>query len=341
LKIEPEHEEARTIQASVRSALEQEFVAVQELVREARLKNDPVLFARAAGTLRKVVELDTDNLEAQALLRETVAFSYFCPSPTGQPGWKGRRGLIAIGSVAVVILVAMVALLNGTAGQVSAQLPTSPAASTNSQPAPHEDRLDLLDPRFGLRTPLSGNDGGPTSTPVVLRPAGNETTPAALPSRATLVSATPSPSKALNAPPPLPRDIAIPLMGALAVNAAVPAEIYKGEEHLGSTPATLQLPAGLQTLEYRYQGLRQTVTHAITAQETTTAIIAFPIKVQINSRPWAQVFIDGARLTSLGQTPLGDISIPIGSVLVFQKPGFPDKRYRVTAKDAAIQMTFP
>jgi len=130
-------------------------------------------------------------------------------------------------------------------------------------------------------------------------------------------------------------------MGALAVNAAVPAEIYRGEEHLGSTPTTLQLPAGLHTLEYRYQGLRQVVTHAITGQETTMATIAFPIKVQINSRPWAQVFIDGARLTPLGQTPLGDVAVPVGSVLVFQKPGFPDKRYRVTAKDVAIQMTFP
>jgi hypothetical protein len=151
----------------------------------------------------------------------------------------------------------------------------------------------------------------PTHSPVPLAPARN------------LVPATPL------------------VLGDLAISAAVPVEIYRGEEHLGSTPTTLQLPAGPQTLEYRYQGLRQVVTHTVVPQQTTTATIQFLIKVQINAKPWAQVFVDGSRLTPIGQTPLGDVSVPIGSVLVFQNPGYPDKRYRVTARDAAIQMTFP
>jgi len=130
-------------------------------------------------------------------------------------------------------------------------------------------------------------------------------------------------------------------IGSLAVSSAVPVEIYRGDEHLGSTPATLQLPAGPQTLEYRYQGLRQTLTHVIKSQETTTAAVSFSARVQINAKPWAQVFVDGAQLTPIGQTPIGDVSVPIGSVLVFQNPGFPEKRYRVTAKDAAITVTFP
>jgi hypothetical protein len=130
-------------------------------------------------------------------------------------------------------------------------------------------------------------------------------------------------------------------MGFLAVNAAVPVDIYRANELLGSTPTTLQLPAGTQTLEYRYQGSRQTVTHTVVGQETTTATISFPIRVQINAKPWAQVFLDGTRLTPLGQTPLGDVAVPIGSVIVFQNPGYPEKRYRVTARDAAIQVTFP
>jgi hypothetical protein len=118
-------------------------------------------------------------------------------------------------------------------------------------------------------------------------------------------------------------------------------EIYRGEEYLGSTPTTLQLPPGSQALEYRYQGLRQTRSHLISSQETSTANISFPIKVQINARPWAQVFLEGERLTPVGQTPLGDVSVPVGSVLVFQNPGFPEKRYRVTARDAEIQIVFP
>jgi hypothetical protein len=130
-------------------------------------------------------------------------------------------------------------------------------------------------------------------------------------------------------------------MGGLAINAAVPVEVYRGDEHLGSTPLTLQLPTGPQTLEYRYQGLRQTLTHLIAADATATASISFLTRVQINAKPWAQVFIDGIRKTPIGQTPLGDVQVPLGSVLVFQNPGFADKRHRVTARDTAIQVTFP
>jgi hypothetical protein len=150
------------------------------------------------------------------------------------------------------------------------------------------------------------------------------------------------------APSPLPKPAAAPVtsvaaapMGALAVSAAVPVEIYRGEENLGSTPATLRLAEGAQTLEYRYQGLRQTLTHVIARDQTTTATVSFVIKVQINAQPWAQVFMEGVNLNLIGQTPLGDVSVPIGGVLVFQNPKYPDKRYRVTARDTAIQITFP
>ena len=125
------------------------------------------------------------------------------------------------------------------------------------------------------------------------------------------------------------------------MSSPVPVEIYRGEAHLGSTPTTLQLPAGLQTLEYRYLGLRQTVSHLINSDETSTATVSFPIKIQINAKPWANVFLEGIELTPLGQTPLGDVSVPIGSVLVFQNSSFPNKKRRVTANDTAIQVDFP
>ena len=48
-----------------------------------------------------------------------------------------------------------------------------------------------------------------------------------------------------------------------------------GDKHLGSTPTTLQLPSGNQTLEYRHGDLRAVVTHAIKAKETTTALVVF------------------------------------------------------------------
>jgi len=83
------------------------------------------------------------------------------------------------------------------------------------------------------------------------------------------------------------------------------------------------------------------MTHAINANETTRATIVFDVSVQINAKPWAEVFLDGAEKQDLGQTPLSGVRIPIGSVLVFENPGFPKKRYRVTGNETGIHIVFP
>lgn len=130
-------------------------------------------------------------------------------------------------------------------------------------------------------------------------------------------------------------------MGSLAVNSPVAAEIYQNGQYLGSTPTTLQLPAGQQTLEYRHGELRSTETYNIKPNERTAASVTFQITVQINARPWAQVFLEGAPRRPLGQTPLSGVSVPVGGVLVFENPNFTLKTYRITEKDSAIQLNFP
>ena len=130
-------------------------------------------------------------------------------------------------------------------------------------------------------------------------------------------------------------------MGRLAVSSTIPAEIYLGNKNLGSTPTTVQLPAGRQSLEYRHGDLRTVVNHTIKANETISAAISFQVTVQINAKPWAQVFLEGTPRRPLGQTPLSGITVPVSGVLVFENPGFPSKTYRVTEKDTAIQVNFP
>jgi hypothetical protein len=327
LKIDPEHAEARTIQASVRSEMEREFASAQLLAQDACSKNDPLLYGQAEAALRRIVDSDPDNLEAKTLLLKTVSSRYFSPSSdtahtthTTLSGRPSRHPSILVGSAAVVFLVAVLALSKGIDSQVSAELPPAPGDSANAGSLAQRDRL--VEPVI---------PGDQHTVAVSLKPARIEAT-----------SALPSPVPPLRASvPALPGSVAASAMGTLAVSAAVPVDIYRGEEHLGSTPTTLHLPLGSQTLEYRYEGLRQTRSHVIKSQETATAAISFLIKVEINAKPWAQVSVEGTQLEPLGQTPLGAISVPIGSVLVFQNPGFPDKRYRVTARDTTIQMTFP
>jgi PEGA domain len=149
----------------------------------------------------------------------------------------------------------------------------------------------------------------------------------------------PSPSATVFATPPTP--VPTVVNGTLAVSSPTSTEIYQGEKYLGSTPTTLELPAGTYALEYRHGDLRQTVTHIVKPRETTTAMVTFDVTVQINARPWAQVFIDGAQRRPLGQTPLSDIKVPVGSALIFENPNFPAKTYRVTGKETAIQIAFP
>ena len=64
------------------------------------------------------------------------------------------------------------------------------------------------------------------------------------------------------------------------------------------------------------------------------------ITIQINAKPWAQVFVDGAPRRALGQTPLSGIRVPVGSVLVFENPNFASKTRRVTENDTEIQLNF-
>jgi hypothetical protein len=138
---------------------------------------------------------------------------------------------------------------------------------------------------------------------------------------------------------PEPPVVAAP--GTLAVSAPVPVEIFEGTQDLGTTPATLELSPGAHTLEYRYGNLKKTLTHTIRSGESMTSTVTFDVVVQINARPWAQVFIDGIQPRTLGQTPLSDVKVSAGTVLIFKHPSFPEKKVRVTGEATTIQVVFP
>jgi hypothetical protein len=170
--------------------------------------------------------------------------------------------------------------------------------------------------------------------PVVMNFAPDvNTPPSARPSSA---PSAPSPDRPANGKP----DAAEPV-GLLALSAAVPVDVYFAGKQLGTTPVKVQLPAGLRTLEYRYQDLTKTDTQMIKSGQTVTATVVFDVNVQINARPGAQVSIEGPEGRALGQTPLSNVTVPAGSVLVFQNPRYPEKKFRVTGRDNAIQIVFP
>src|SRR5262249_46505514 len=107
-------------------------------------------------------------------------------------------------------------------------------------------------------------------------------------------------SKLPDPPPPAPVDAGA---GTLAISSPTSVDIYRNDVFLGSVPISLNLPAGNQALEYRHGNLRKTVTYVVNNNETTKATITFDVTVQINSKPWADVYIEGAQRRPLGQTP--------------------------------------
>jgi hypothetical protein len=280
--------------------------------------------------LIKTLHLDPENEKARALLqyarsvpaeraREDDAF-VVAPAQTVPPREPVKKEKKRSSVKLPVVLIAMVALGAGLlrivqSHRVNPSTLAAPPAQAQRVPQP-----DLL--------PAKTDTPSPTEEIMDVSP------PAADPQRRAtnqiLVTAVP--------PPPLAISTAV---GKLAVSSSVAAEIYAGDRWVGSTPTTLQLPAGIQTLEYRHEDLRTVITHEIKPDETVAASITFQITVLINAKPWAQVFLDGPQRRPLGQTPLSGATVPVGGVLVFENPNFTPKTYRIREQDKTIQVNFP
>jgi len=319
--------------------LNQEFSAqVRQDLHDARMlleqsgtPDERKKYRKAAEIiLLKTLHREPENAGARALLqslraaapeqsREDVPF-IVAPARTGSPERDVKRKFrLKLPFVLILMLAAGGGILRIVQ---SHRLNPNALAATAAQKARPRD----LDFRRAVSpapqpVPVSSDIPAPAVDPV----------PEPTPARRVLVVRTP-------APPPIATSTAV---GKLAVSSPIAAEIYAADRYVGSTPTTLELPAGRQTLEYRHGDLRTTASHEIKPDETATATITFSVTLQINAKPWAQVFLDGAQRRPLGQTPLSDISVPIGGVLVFENPNFPPKSYGITEKDSAIQVNFP
>jgi hypothetical protein len=337
LLCDPGNVEAQTLRASVYAGVEQDLSDARVLLTDSESRPDGHKYRKAAEIiLLKILYLDPAHSEAKTLLAaarakaeavQSAPVVVETPKPkppvieelsftaqptrttkTSEPKNSGILGKLPVLIVGFVLLAGGGLFLSRTRSSISA--------------APAEVAVNA--PAYAI--PVSGRASSD------LAPAQNEIASQAAPVPA-------EPSIALAAAGPLAPVVAGP--GFLAVSSSTAAEIYQGGKLLGETPTTLQLPAGHQTLEYRHGDLRTTLTHDIKSRETINALVNFEVTVQINARPWAQVFVDGTARKPLGQTPLSSVRVPLGSVLTFENPNFQPKSYQVTEKDSSIQVVFP
>jgi hypothetical protein len=128
----------------------------------------------------------------------------------------------------------------------------------------------------------------------------------------------------------LPRPAAA-VVGSVIVSSPIPLDLIERNEVIGTSGAAkVTLAAGRHNVILRNEALGYAVprTIEVAADRVVRVDIVPPqARVNINARPWADVTIDGA---PAGQTPLANISLPIGPhEIAFRHPQFGVRTERV------------
>ena len=118
--------------------------------------------------------------------------------------------------------------------------------------------------------------------------------------------------------------------GYLAVQSAFVVQIAEGADVVGSSAASrVMMAAGrhdvtFSNAELGFEDRRQV---EIRPGASTTVRLDAVAALNINARPWADVTVDGV---ALGQTPIANHSLPLGShLVVFRHPDLGERRQTV------------
>jgi hypothetical protein len=308
LLIDPENAVANWMRSSLQSEMHRDLENARAFMRQAQSKEYLETASQPAPEMETSAERPEQPLQE---IIQAVAAAAPVPAETNPRGrWVALTILVLV--VGVGLAVAALPRFRATPRPVQAPVskPIQEAKTPEPVPLPPEHSVEVPGVAAATQTPV------PVSAPA----------PALIGQRPAKVSD--------------PRVVPT-ASGTLAVSSATTVDIYENDTYIGSAPVSLELSGGTHTLEYRHGNLRKRVTHVINGDETSRAMITFDVSVQINSKPWAEVFLDGAERKSLGQTPLSGVRVPIGSVLVFENPQFQTKKYRVTGNETGIQIVFP
>jgi PEGA domain len=122
--------------------------------------------------------------------------------------------------------------------------------------------------------------------------------------------------------------------GWLTIDVPIAMEILEAGRVLGTTRTDrLMLPVGSHRLEFANTALEFTTTRTVQIAAGRTASVAISLpsgRLSVNAVPWADVSINGS---PVGTTPLGQLSVPIGThEVVFRHPQLGERRQSVTVK---------
>lgn len=148
------------------------------------------------------------------------------------------------------------------------------------------------------------------------------------------VPAPEAPAPPAPAPPTAdhePADAPVNAPGWIAVNGKFEVQLFEAGHLLGSSKIErIMVPAGRHDLELINElvGYRGTRSIQVVPGKVTTLSVDLPKgTMAINALPWAEVWMDGAKI---GETPIGNFTVPVGSHdVVFRHPDFGEQRETV------------
>jgi hypothetical protein len=123
-----------------------------------------------------------------------------------------------------------------------------------------------------------------------------------------------------------------PAAGWMSFTAPFDLQVFEGKDLIGSSGGKVMVAAGHHDVRLVNEGLQYSETRAVDVTAGKVAAIQIDpphTTLNVNARPWADVSIDG---TEVGQTPLGNVSVTIGThVVVFRHPQLGEQRRTITA----------
>ncbi|HWW88781.1 MAG TPA: PEGA domain-containing protein [Vicinamibacterales bacterium] len=168
------------------------------------------------------------------------------------------------------------------------------------------------------------NPGSPLANPTGTDPIANASSQGPAPSpRSSASAAVAAPTGVPTAmATDLPRPAVVAAPGWVSIPISIQVQVFENGRFVGTNDANqIPLAAGRHELELvneflHYRGLQRV---EVSSGKTVTLRVALPTgTLNLNAAPWAEVTIDGQ---SVGQTPLGNLQVPIGPhQMVFRHP---------------------
>lgn len=129
---------------------------------------------------------------------------------------------------------------------------------------------------------------------------------------------------------------AAPTTGTVLVQAPFEMDVLENGRRLGVTGTRLTLEPGLHVIEIVSETLafRTEARVEVVAGRHNRVPVTLPKgTVHLNAAPWAEVWVDGAKV---GETPIGNLSLPIGPhEIVFRHPELGEQLHAATVTAAA------